>query len=218
MGQSSSFTGKLHSLVTQRAGSGQTSMKSVSLSGPYGRFSIRMEDYDEIWLVAGGIGITPMISTALHLESILNDGKFSQYPNLKKVHLVWSVRSKDELLWFNSELTRLANRRNGIFNLHLYATRYSQMQRVDSVNVAYNGESGIEMTGVIAGGSNPMISGADFQHKFERDVRPSYAALFEKSADGRVAVMACGPPPLVADAKSCAAAKGYHFHKETFLF
>ena len=54
-----------------------------------------MEDYDEIWLVAGGIGITPMISTALHLESILNDGKFSQYPNLKKVHLVWSVRSAD---------------------------------------------------------------------------------------------------------------------------
>ena len=56
------------------------------------------------------------------------------------------------------------------------------------------------MTGVIAGGSNPMISGQTFQHKFGQDVRPSYAALFEKSADGRVAVMACGPPPLVADA------------------
>lgn len=215
MGAPTSFTGKLRSLVLQRAGSGKSSLKNVSLSGPYGRFSVRMEDYNEVWLVAGGIGITPMISTALHLENVME----TNYPSLKKVHLVWSVRSSEELSWFDEELARLAKAQaNYKIQLHLYVTRYSKMKRNDSMNVAYNAESGIEMTGVVSAGSNPMVSGRGVQHEFERDKRPNYASLFEKSVGSRVAVMACGPPPLVASVESCAAAKGFHFHKETFLF
>jgi predicted ferric reductase len=215
MGAPTSFTGKLHTLVQQRAGSGKSSLKNVSLSGPYGRFSVRMEDYNEVWLVAGGIGITPMISTALHLENVME----TNYTNLKKVHLVWSVRSPDELSWFDEELARLAKAQSNYkIQLHLYVTRYSKMKRNDSMNVAYNAESGIEMTGVVSGSNNPMVSGKGIQHEFERDKRPDYASLFKTSVGSRVAVMACGPPPLVVSVESCAAAKGFHFHKETFLF
>ena len=221
MGDNSSFTTRLGNLVKQRAGRGQTSLKNVSLSGPYGRLSVNLEDYKELWLVAGGIGITPMISTALHIASKLHNGGISGYPNLKKVHLLWSVRATDQLLWFSDELNQLSNKNSigeSMFQLHLYVTRYSKVERRDSINVAYNVESGVEMTQV-ATNSNPMHSQEKIPFEFNRDKRPSYAILFEKSAhkDANVAVMACGPPALVSNVETCAFAKGFHFHKETFL-
>ena len=57
------FTGQLYRMVSRNI------PIKVNVDGPYGALSLRPDDYDVIILVAGGIGITPMISLAHHCLS-----------------------------------------------------------------------------------------------------------------------------------------------------
>jgi threonine dehydrogenase-like Zn-dependent dehydrogenase len=51
----------------------------------------------------------------------------------------------------------------------------------------------------------------------DQAVRDAVLAAHEAGAPPRrVAVMACGPPGLIADAQRAAAAQGCHFHAELF--
>lgn len=59
---------------------------SARIEGPYGRFDFRTAGSRQLW-VAGGIGITPFLAFLPTL-----DGS-------RDVHLVWSVRNRDEAIY-----------------------------------------------------------------------------------------------------------------------
>jgi predicted ferric reductase len=78
----------------------------ILLDGPYGIGRIQWGQYRVIAIVAGGIGITPGISIASHIinKATLNPGAV---PGLH-VHLLWTVKGKQHVLWFQEELQHLA--------------------------------------------------------------------------------------------------------------
>ncbi|KAG9403824.1 hypothetical protein AC1031_005316 [Aphanomyces cochlioides] len=77
-----SFTHKLHRLCQT------TPSLTVKLAGPYGQPTVDFRQYQQVVLVGGGIGITPLLGAINHLD------KHSRV----KLHLAWVVRHADELL------------------------------------------------------------------------------------------------------------------------
>ncbi|KAF0732834.1 hypothetical protein Ae201684_010163 [Aphanomyces euteiches] len=77
-----SFTHKLHRLCQT------TPSLTVKLAGPYGQPTVDLRQYQQVVLVGGGIGITPLLGAINHLD------KHSRV----KLHLAWVVRHADELL------------------------------------------------------------------------------------------------------------------------
>ncbi|EQC28923.1 hypothetical protein SDRG_13264 [Saprolegnia diclina VS20] len=77
--------------VFQYARSQQAMTLPTMVGGPYGKLSLDLGRYDVVLLVAGGIGVTPMLSLVNQFRHV----------NLKvgnKLRLFWSVREASELL------------------------------------------------------------------------------------------------------------------------
>jgi len=81
------------------------------VDGPYGNLSVNIEQYNTLFLVAGGIGITPMMSI---LKDEVNKGKKT------KIFFVWSVRDPLAFEWFGEFLRNL---KSDVVELKLFATR-----------------------------------------------------------------------------------------------
>jgi predicted ferric reductase len=93
----------------------------VLLDGPFGRFSYLLHPAaDEIVLIAGGIGITPMLSMLRHLA----DRK-----DHRRIKLIWSNRSRDRLD-LDRELSRLQSRLKGL-DIHRIFTGESDVGDAD---------------------------------------------------------------------------------------
>ncbi len=76
---------------------------TVSLSGPYGRFTPDIAPEARTFVfIAGGIGITPFASS-------LRSEAFWRRPGLRRVLLIWSIRRRSEAPYYN-ELAGLAER------------------------------------------------------------------------------------------------------------
>jgi len=70
----------------------------VRLEGPYGHMSVKLEEYPDLVLIAGGVGFTPM---APLLEMALDsERRTNLLPHLRRIWLVWTVQSYDQLMWF----------------------------------------------------------------------------------------------------------------------
>eukprot|EP01080_Neovahlkampfia_damariscottae_P009263 gene9263-1350_t len=90
------FTGKLKS-VAHKVEEGTTKPYFIRIEGPYGRPSIKFDNYKVLLLVSGGIGVTPNGSMLQHMLKQIKEGKL---PNLEKVYFVWSTRTIESLEWF----------------------------------------------------------------------------------------------------------------------
>ena len=84
----------------------------IACTAPAGRFSFEPESSDAVLLIAGGVGITPLMS-------ILRDLTDRGWPGM--IDLVFSVRSPADVI-FRDELRDLANRHPNL-RVHLTATR-----------------------------------------------------------------------------------------------
>ncbi|CAK4136211.1 unnamed protein product [Aphanomyces euteiches] len=62
---------------------------SIVVGGPYGKPALDVNNYANLVLIAGGIGVTPMVN-------LINQFRHSQSKTL--LHLVWVVREPEELL------------------------------------------------------------------------------------------------------------------------
>ena len=82
----------------------------VAVVGPYGSFGLNLKKYDILYLVAGGIGVTPMASTLEWILNLIDEKKIDSdagLPNLKKVVFVWSARGTEPFNhWFPELLCR----------------------------------------------------------------------------------------------------------------
>ncbi|OQR83962.1 transmembrane protein [Achlya hypogyna] len=76
--------------VLRRTGSGRATMPVV-VGGPYGYASVNILEYQAVIFVAGGVGITPMLS-------LVNQFRNKQGKGGSAFHLYWVVRDVNDLL------------------------------------------------------------------------------------------------------------------------
>ncbi|KAF2873116.1 metalloreductase-like protein transmembrane component [Massariosphaeria phaeospora] len=70
------------------------------VDGPYGGMQRRIEAFDDVVLIAGGSGITAIISQLLSLIKKMRDGKAVT----RKVHVIWALKRPETMEWFREEL------------------------------------------------------------------------------------------------------------------
>jgi predicted ferric reductase len=70
------------------------------LDGPYGGMKRQMDSFDTVVLVAGGSGVTALVSQLLDLVKRMRDGKAMT----KTVHVLWAIKRLEAVDWFKEEL------------------------------------------------------------------------------------------------------------------
>ena len=70
------------------------------IDGPYGGMRRRMEAFDTVVLIAGGSGITALVSQLLDLIKRMRDGKAVT----KNVEVIWALKRPETMEWFKEEL------------------------------------------------------------------------------------------------------------------
>ncbi|KAF2717450.1 hypothetical protein K431DRAFT_233079 [Polychaeton citri CBS 116435] len=70
------------------------------VDGPYGGMRRRMDAFDHVVLIAGGSGITALISQLLDLIKRMRDGKAVT----KSVNVIWAMKRQETMEWFREEL------------------------------------------------------------------------------------------------------------------
>ncbi len=102
------------------------------IEGPFGIFSyLKAKSKRQIWL-AGGIGITPFLSMARHINANKNEN------NNYKIDLFYSLKNEGEMA-FNNELAEIEEQ-NGNFKLH---QNFSQKDGNISAGLVVKNSSGV---------------------------------------------------------------------------
>lgn len=70
------------------------------IDGPYGGMRRTMHSFDHVVLIAGGSGITALVSHLLDLVKRMRDGKAVT----KHVHIIWALKRPEIMEWFKEEL------------------------------------------------------------------------------------------------------------------
>ncbi|KAF2281470.1 uncharacterized protein EI97DRAFT_438815 [Westerdykella ornata] len=70
------------------------------IDGPYGGMQRRIEAFDDVVLIAGGSGITAIVSQLLSLIKNMRDGKAVT----RNVHVIWALKRPETMEWFKEEL------------------------------------------------------------------------------------------------------------------
>jgi ferredoxin-NADP reductase len=159
----------------------------VRVDGAYGGPRLQLHSYTAVVLLAGGVGITPFASICNDLVAAAHAGDSA----LSAATLVWAVRDAAAI---NTWIPGLLPATSGLFTVRVFVTG------------APPGDDAERGGGVTYG--RPDVDQA---------VRDAALAAHDAGAPPRrVAVMACGPPSLIAAAQAAAAAQGCHFHAELF--
>ena len=103
------FTGHLASIAQAQRDIAQSEKQdlatplkiSVKLSGPHGSLSINLADYQHIVLIAGGIGITPMLPILDRIRHWCrrDTDKAKKFPRLERVSVLWVARQDNKSLF-----------------------------------------------------------------------------------------------------------------------
>ncbi|EME88397.1 uncharacterized protein MYCFIDRAFT_55383 [Pseudocercospora fijiensis CIRAD86] len=70
------------------------------IDGPYGGMRRQLDSFEHVVLVAGGTGITAIVSHLLDLIKRMRDGKAVT----KTVNLIWALKRPETMEWFKEEL------------------------------------------------------------------------------------------------------------------
>ncbi|KAF2839852.1 hypothetical protein M501DRAFT_1015940 [Patellaria atrata CBS 101060] len=70
------------------------------IDGPYGGMQRRIEAFDHVVLIAGGSGITAIVSQLLDLIKRMRDGKAVT----KSIQVLWALKRPETMEWFKEEL------------------------------------------------------------------------------------------------------------------
>jgi predicted ferric reductase len=172
----------------------------IRVDGPYGKWPFNLRRYSSVVLLAGGVGITPVLSFLREVYQYGRSASGNTEPVLKDIYLVWVMRSASEYAWFSECMEEILARGGGeggaypALHAHLHVTQ---------------DQSGLA--------SDRLQSG-----------RPDLSSIFDgvqqKANDyGRVAVVTCGPNSLVQETWDEASSRTkkhlrFDFHHETFEF
>jgi len=195
-----SFTDRLCKLAEEGK------MPTISLEGPYGT-PVDFHHYETVLLVAGGIGITPCKSIMEHLYGVAA----TEFPQLRRVHLVWSARDASIFSIMGSRRStpqHLAE--TCAFSADFFATK---------------GQAGNTELGLAADQATKPELGVDQRAEATftpvlRSGRPNLSSIwsqFNLPHSGPTLVFACGPDEMINDASGEAKRFGWDMHAETFL-
>ncbi|KAG7023099.1 Ferric reduction oxidase 8, mitochondrial, partial [Cucurbita argyrosperma subsp. argyrosperma] len=160
-----SWTKSLYEIInTEREGeSDQLKCISVAVEGPYGPASLDFLRYDHLILIAGGIGVTPLLSILQEITSMKNT-KFICPARIQLIHV---MKKSHEIALLSSILPLLLKRLDGKMHLQLKVfvtqelqsgstltellNKFSQMQTIQSsVNRSSYAAHGLESLGWMA--------------------------------------------------------------------
>jgi predicted ferric reductase len=178
---------------------------SILMEGPYSKLAVDINDhrrYKMIMLISGGIGVTPMYSIGNDLVHQIEHHE----RDIKKLKFVWCIRSMDLLdsmmdasskHFSNETIFDVAD--NDVINLDIYLTQKAKDIEVNK--------------------PSPVKMGRPDFDKIFKDMHD--AAI--KENEGAVAVLACGPEPMIDSVRDacrrwssiCGGVK-FDFHEETF--
>lgn len=201
------FTGQLYRMVSRNI------PIKVNVDGPYGALSLRPDDYDVIILVAGGIGITPMISLAHHCLSSRK---------CKKLYFIWTIRDPEtiSLSCFQDFRAVVSRHPRGA---ELVDLQIFQTGKLSSTNPHFNASLGDGLSDA----DGPERSSI-FGHGTVSHGRPVFRKLFHQlraahKRDSQAAgVFTCGPSLMNIDVHRACFANStnqgfkFDFHQETF--
>ncbi|KAK9427357.1 ferric reductase NAD binding domain-containing protein [Lipomyces doorenjongii] len=172
------LTKNIHECATEQNGNHAV---SVSIEGPYGD-SYPIAQYETVLLVAGGIGITAIMSYALDLKC-----RNTQ----QHVRLYWMARGKDPHSWVQDQLQELTE--GGLIDVHIYVTGKTE---------EVNEKKGSESESDLCRKNEAVVSHMTYAQ------RPDIGSAISDTvhiSGGSVAVVSCGPGSL-ADVYSAEAA------------
>lgn len=96
--------------------------RTIYIQGPYGHFDIKYEEdkYENLILVAGGIGIPPVLSVMEDINTLFEKQKLKK---LKKCILIWVVHHHSFITPFNKTFLKFDE---NLFEFHLFSTNKFQ--------------------------------------------------------------------------------------------
>jgi len=102
--------------------------RKIYVQGPYGHLSVnyKNEKYNNIIIIAGGIGITPMISI---LEDINNSYSNNELSHVKKIYFYWIITHMSLYDTFKKYFTNL---NKDIFEFKVYTTKKTSITNMFS--------------------------------------------------------------------------------------
>lgn len=170
---------------------------SCYVEGPYGHYS-PVDKYDNVLLLAGGIGITAIFPYLRHLAQL----------QVNRIRFIWVVRDEDSILWFKDEITELAATQN--VQIEVYITKTGST--AGKVEVATNRISrDLQVkSDEIGNQSAEVVSAKEIEtckHLFAQHIfvgsKPSLHEVISNQvvAAGSLSVLACGPDTFVDDAR-----------------
>ena len=112
-----SWTGRLFDVVNNKLDI--LDNKKIFIQGPYGHISVNYKNdkYENIIIIAGGIGITPFISILQQINLLYNKKKLL---NLKKIYFYWIIRHISIYHAFKKYFMKL---NQSIFEVKIYTTK-----------------------------------------------------------------------------------------------
>jgi len=209
------FTEKLNKLIPRLAdGSAE-----IRLDGGYGALSIDLDQYKVVICVAGGVGVTPMMAIWADLSTRYG----SQLPKLQAAHLVWTCQTAAPFdSWFNDPIAKVKTTPHADrFGAHFFSTDRAAAPKKEEGKDAND----IQLKVMNSGGASTASSGGPVK---VNKGRPNYNALFKQFQEEanklggtvlpeEIAILCCGPVPMITDAIRTAKSLGLHVHKETFF-
>ncbi|EGD72680.1 hypothetical protein PTSG_12170 [Salpingoeca rosetta] len=171
----------------------------LRVDGPYGR-PLYFDEVENLILVAGGIGVTPMHSILMEIYNRARAGM--DVGRIKTVTLVWAVRQAELLHMFN-DMQEVA-RDNFVqvkfdFSFHI----------TGAASYASLGPSSRP-------GEHELV---DVVSSFAKAGRPDLMTVGGGFSTGRnTMVMVCGPEQMITAASDMAAYYDFAFHHEVFTF
>ncbi|KAK9236986.1 ferric reductase NAD binding domain-containing protein [Lipomyces kononenkoae] len=178
------LTRKIHKSVAKKNGN---DLVSVWIEGPYGD-SYPIARYETVLLIAGGIGITAVISYALDLK---------RRNTQQHVILYWMVREQSSLSWVQDQLQELTE--GGLIEINIYITGETE-------GIKEKIQSASENTSIsdFSEKNQAVVSPVQMNYNQRPEIR-SVVGDTVQNAEGSVAVVSCGPGSLADECRKAVA-------------
>mmetsp|Transcript_6505 Transcript_6505/g.12247 ORF Transcript_6505/g.12247 Transcript_6505/m.12247 type:complete len:532 (-) Transcript_6505:118-1713(-) len=180
---------------------------NILIEGPYGNLAVDINDsnrYKTVVLIAGGIGVTPLLSVANDLLQQVQNGR-----EMTKIRFVWTIRSPDILQTMKDKCD--LEDTSGVSLL-------DDRQSIDALQLDVY-VTGSKSKGATVGNIVTCMGRPNIDQIFSETKEAA-----KKKGEGTVAVLVCGPMGMIDECRdasrrwsdACGGIK-FDFHEEKFL-